>query len=60
MQLIGFFFDYFAPNKLSGMKGVELEGERPSFWVFIVAFEDASATQMLPLVYGFFDGFYIE
>ena len=30
------------------MKGVELEGESPSFWIFIVVFEDISSRHLLP------------
>ena len=56
VQLVRFFLDGLSPELLPRVEGVELEGEGPSFGVFVVAFEDAFAPHVLPLIDRFLDG----
>ena len=42
------------------MECVELEGKSPSFWIFVVVFEDVSSIHFFPLVDGFSDDREVE
>ena len=60
MESLGLFLDGFVPENGSWVKGVELEGESPSFWISIVALEDIASWHFLPLVNRFFNDGEVE
>ena len=60
MKFLGLFQDCFVPEKGSGVECVELEGKSPSFWIFVVVFEDVSSIHFFPLVDGFSDDREVE
>ena len=49
-KLIFLFSGSFFPEKGSGMQGIELECESPSFGIGIVLFEDVDTTDVFPEV----------
>lgn len=54
-DLLGLFYNGLVPEKAAGVESIELEGEGPSFRIFIVIFEDVASRHMLPLINGFFN-----
>ena len=59
-ELICLLFDGFFPEEGSGMKGIELEGESPSFGIGVVFLEDVDTSDVFPEIDWFFDCFDIE
>lgn len=55
MQPIGLLGADLLPEHVSGVYGVELEGEGPPLGVLIVILEDIDAAEVLPLVNGLLD-----
>lgn len=55
-KFIFLFFGGFFPEKCSGVKGVELECEPPSFGISVVFFEDVDTANIFPEVDWFLDG----
>ena len=60
MKLVGLLLDDFSPYELSRVQSVELESKSPSFRIFIISFEYAAASEMLPLIHWLLDDLDVE
>ena len=59
-ELVFLLFDGLFPEEGSGMEGIELEGESPSFGIGVVFLEDVDTSDVFPEINWLFDGLDIE
>jgi hypothetical protein len=59
-ELVFLFFGGFFPEQGSGMKGIELECESPSFGIGIIFFKNVDPANIFPEIDWFLDGLDIE